>query len=141
MAGQHNAFGALSFKRVLRNYILGCGEVVPQPKNAPVRPDEEDDGKSGFEDCTADLVQSQKTKVGNICFLSPFVLSKWEERKNRYFPPKGKVIVSTVIDGDAEMMDFSDMADLAETEPIHFETEIDDPEFDTFLEQCGMSKH
>ena len=115
MAGQHNAFGALSFKRVLRNYILGCGEVVPQPKNAPVRPDEEDDGKSGFEDCTADLVQSQKTK--------------------------GKVIVTTVIDGDDEMMDFSDMADLAETEPIHFETEIDDPEFDTFLEQCGMSKH
>ena len=114
MAGQHNAFGALSFKRVLRNYILGCGEVVPQPKNAPVSPDELDDGKSGFEDCTADLVQSQKTK--------------------------GKVIVTTVIDGDAEMMDFSDMADLAETEPIHFETEIDDPEFDTFLEQCGMSR-
>ena len=115
MAGQSNAFGALSFKHVLRNYILGCGEIVPQPKNSSVSFNEDDDGKSGFEDCTIDLVETKKVK--------------------------GKVIVTTVDDGDSEMLDIADIVDISDiddTESLHFEIESDDAEFNQFIEQCGM---
>ena len=87
---------------------------MPQPKNSSVsRIDEDDDieaeeGKTGFEDCTVDLVESQATKG---------------------------IVVKNIVDGETEILDFEDIA-----QPIHFETELDDPEFDAFFEQCGMCK-
>ena len=117
MAGQSNAFGALSFKHVLRNYILGCGEIVPQPKNSSVSFNEDEDGTSGFEAATIDLVEATKIK--------------------------GKVIVTNVNDGDSEMLDIADIvniSDIADTESLHFEIESNDAEFNQFIEQCGMCK-
>ena len=73
---------------------------------------EVDDGTTGFEKCTEDLVQSQETK--------------------------GKVVVSTVLDGESEIVDFTDFSDISE--PIHFEI-LDDPDIDNnFFEQCGRCK-
>ena len=110
MGGTNKSFGALSFKRILRNYILGCGDVIPQPKNSNISIDEEEEesDSSGFEDCTVDLVEKQDTK--------------------------GKITVSIVAEAQDEIFDYSE----APTEPIHFEIESD-PEFEAlFLEQCGM---
>ena len=95
---------------------------MPQPKNSSVSPTEiiedidekvdiieVDNGTTGFEKCTEDLVQSQETK--------------------------GKVVVNTVLDGESEIVDFSDIS-----EPIHFEI-LDDPDIDNnFFEQCGRCK-
>ena len=95
---------------------------MPQPKNSSVSPTEiiedidekvdiieVDNGTTGFEKCTEDLVQSQETK--------------------------GKVVVNTVLDGESEIVDFSDIS-----EPIHFEI-LDDPDIDHhFFEQCGKCK-
>ena len=111
----HNSFYYLS-------QLLGCGEIVPQPKNSSVSPTENiedideteeiievDDGTTGFEECTVDLVESQETK--------------------------GKVVVNTVLDGESEILDFSDIS-----ESIHFEI-LDDPDIDNhFFEQCGRCK-
>ena len=45
------------------------------------------------------------------------------------------IVVKNIIDGETEILDFEDIA-----QPIHFETDLDDPEFDAFFEQCGMCK-
>ena len=46
---------------------------------------------------------------------------------------KGKVIVSTVSEAQDEILDFDP------SEPIHFETELDNPELQShYFEPCGM---
>ena len=95
---------------------------MPQPKNSSVSPTENiedidekeeiievDDGTTGFEECTVDLVQSQETK--------------------------GKVVVDTVLDGESEILDFSDISD-----PIHFEILDEDDIDNNFFEQVGRCK-
>ena len=84
--------------------------LSPQPKQSSVSPVSDEDDKSGFEDCTIDLVEEQACK--------------------------GKVVVSTVLDADDEILDFSDI-----NEPIHFETEPENPDLDSkFFQPCGMDK-
>ena len=78
MAGNDKSFGALAFRRILRNIILGAGEIIPNIKGSNVKQVEE---KSGFEGFTEDLVTKEKTK--------------------------GKVVVTSVTDTD-EIIDMTD---------------------------------
>ena len=111
MAGTNKSFGALSFKHHLRNYILGCNEVIPQPKNSNISADSVDDQSgfadiTGFEKCTKNLVEPQKTK--------------------------GKVVVASVMDAEDEILDYDG------DEPLHFETDVLDTELESnFFLQCG----
>ena len=111
LAGSQRSFGALSFKRLLRNFILGCGEVIPQPKKSNVLPDEPENDNTGFEEATNDLTKSIKEK--------------------------GKVVVTNVIDAEDDILEISDIDDI---ELIHFESDlIDDPELEShYFEKCGM---
>ena len=112
MAGTNKSFGSLSFKHHLRNYILGCNDVIPQPKNSCISADSVDDqsgftDQTGFEKCTKDLVKPQKTK--------------------------GKVVVASVMDAEDEILDYVD------TEPLHFETDMPDTDLESnYFLQCGM---
>lgn len=109
MAGNNKSFGALAFKRILRNYILGCGDVIPPVKNSSVNADDEKSGFddfTGFEKCTEKLVKPQNCK--------------------------GKVVVSTVLDAEEEMLDYD------ATDIIHFETELPNSGMENrYFEQCG----
>ena len=113
MAGNDKSFGALTFIRILRNLILGAGDIVPKIKNSNVSgsPEfgedaDESFNTSGFEACTVDLV----TKI----------------------EPTGKIVVNTVLDDEIidEIIDFTD-----NEETIHFELPDEMSE-----EQCGMIK-
>ena len=109
LAGSARSFGALSFKRLLRNFILGCGEVIPQPKKTNVLPGEPENDITGFEEATEDLVRPVKSK--------------------------GKVIVSLVLEVEDEIMDISDEEiihfESNETEDPELESQ--------YFESCGMS--
>ena len=109
LAGSQKSFGALSFKRLLRNYILGCGEIIPQPKKSNVLPEEPVHDLTGFEDATADLVNSVQSK--------------------------GKVIVTTITEAEDEMLDISDTELIHfEVDPID-----DPDLESHYFEACGMT--
>ena len=91
LAGTNKSFGALYFKHLLRNYILGCGDVIPQPKNSSVSKEVIDEDEklrleeekiSGFGDCTEDLVESVQVK-GQLISKCPFGVIIWTN-----LPPK-----------------------------------------------------
>ena len=109
LAGSARSFGALSFKRLLRNFILGCGEVIPQPKKTNVLPGEPENDITGFEEATEDLVRPVKTK--------------------------GKVIVSLVLEVEDEIMDISD-EDIIHFESNEID---DPELESHYFEPCGMS--
>ena len=109
LAGSARSFGALSFKRLLRNFILGCGEVIPQPKKTNVLPGEPENDITGFEEATEDLVRPVKTK--------------------------GKVIVSLVLEVEDEIMDLSD-EDIIHFESNEID---DPELESHYFESCGMS--
>ena len=116
MAGNDKSFGALTFIRILRNLILGAGDIVPKIRNSNVagspefgEDTEESFTTSGFEACTEELV----TKIEST----------------------GKIIVNTVMDEQAdEIIDFTDT-----DETIHFELPDEMSEEHCFT-QCGMIK-
>ena len=109
LAGSARSFGALSFKRLLRNFILGCGEVIPQPKKTNVLPGEPENDITGFEEATEDLVRPVKSK--------------------------GKVIVSLVLEVEDEIMDISD-EEIIHFESNEIE---DPELESHYFESCGMS--
>ena len=59
MAGNDKSFGALAFRRILRNIILGAGEIIPNIKGSNVK---QVDEKSGFEKFTEELVTKEDPK-------------------------------------------------------------------------------
>ena len=81
LAGSQRSFGALSFTRLLRNFILGCGEVIPQPKKSNVLPDDPENDKTGFEDATADLTTSVK---GQLISKYPFGVFKSTKKPMKF---------------------------------------------------------
>ena len=83
LIGSQRSFGTLSFKRLLRNFILDCGEVIPQPKKSNVL---QENDKTGFEEATDDLTKSIKEK--------------------------GKVVVTNVIDAEDDILEISDIDDI-----------------------------
>ena len=83
LIGSQRSFGNLSFKRLLRNFILDCGEVIPQPKKSNVL---QENDKAGFEEATDDLTKSIKEK--------------------------GKVVVTNVIDAEDDILEISDIDDI-----------------------------
>ena len=61
-AGFDKSFGALAFRRILRNIILGCGEVIPEIKGSNVAQTDKESKESGFENVTVDLTTKQSCK-------------------------------------------------------------------------------
>ena len=109
MAGNNKSFGALAFKRILRNYILGCGDVIPPVQNSSV---EVDDETSGFEDLTGFEKRTEKLVEPQSC--------------------KGKVVVSTVFEAEEEILDYD------ATDMIHFETELPNSDMENlYFQPCG----